>query len=105
MPSQANVRFRATAVIGCVSSETARSRMPQARPPDRFPLSVPELPAHLWKGDLKSDPRENLIRLLGFLVGTSASQPSKHLRSHRTAFVRQDYRCLYWISRSRFDSD
>jgi hypothetical protein len=31
----ADVRFEATAVIGCVSSETARSRMTQCRPQHR----------------------------------------------------------------------
>jgi hypothetical protein len=36
----ADVRFKATAVIGCISSETARSRMTQNGPGVCFPAEV-----------------------------------------------------------------
>jgi hypothetical protein len=42
-------------------------------------------------------------RLIDFFAGAGASQPTKHLRSHRAAFVRQDYRRPHSIS--PFDSD
>jgi hypothetical protein len=47
--------------------------------------------------------RVGSIRLIGFLTGASASQPNKHLRSHRAAFFRQDNRRLDSIS--PFDGD
>ena len=45
----------------------------------------------------------DMDRLIDFFAGAGASQPTKHLRSHRAAFVRQDYRRPHSIS--PFDSD
>jgi hypothetical protein len=44
------------------------------------------------RGDVSLDPRARNRSVDALFVGADASQLTNHLRSHRTAFVRQDYR-------------